>query len=59
MVNPLKYLEEVRSEFVKVNWPSRSETVRLSTIVIIASIVVGFIITILDIGFTKLASLFI
>jgi preprotein translocase subunit SecE len=34
-MNPLlRYFSEARAELAKVNWPSRKETVRLTTIVI-------------------------
>lgn len=59
MISPITYLSEVRAEFSKVIWPRRSETLRLSLIVIAVSIVVGIFITLLDLGFTKLQGLIV
>lgn len=53
------FLKEVRSEMSKVSWPTRQETVRLTEIVIGASIVVALFIGSLDFVFTKLMELLI
>ena len=58
-VKPLVFLKEVRTELGKVIWPSRSETVRLTGIVILISVFVGLFIGALDIIFTKLMEIVI
>jgi preprotein translocase subunit SecE len=46
-----KWLEDIVSELKKVTWPSRDETVYLSTVVIIVAITVGIILGSVDIFF--------
>ena len=53
-----KFLHEVRSEMDRVTWPTKDETIRLSTIVIILTLGVGAYIGVLDTIFTKLTSTF-
>ena len=57
--NPLTYLKESKSEFAKVIWPTRAETVRLTLVVIIVSIIIGAYIASLDAIFTKITETFI
>lgn len=40
----IDFLKEVRVELEKVVWPSRAQTIKLTVIVIIVTIVVGFFI---------------
>lgn len=51
---PFDFLREVRVELAKVVWPGRSQTIQLTVIVIMVTIVVGFFIGILDYGLTYL-----
>lgn len=53
MVLPTTFLKETREELKKVTWPTQQEVVRLTTIVIIASLLVGLFIGALDFIFTK------
>lgn len=53
-VLPFSFLREVQAELKKVSWPSRSQAVRLTLIVIGASIVMAIFIGSLDFLFTKL-----
>lgn len=53
MTTPLAFLKETRDELKKVVWPTRSEVIRLTFIVITISIVVGFYIGGLDYILTK------
>ena len=39
-VNPLKFLQEVRQEVVKVTWPTRQETL-ISTVMVLIMVVVA------------------
>lgn len=52
--NPLSFLRQVRQELKKVEWPTRQQTIRLTGLVIIASILVGVYIGALDWVFTYL-----
>ena len=45
---------EVYSELRKVTWPSRQETTRLTTIVIIISAAIGALLGFIDIAFSRL-----
>lgn len=53
MVLPTTFLKETREELKKVTWPTQQEVVRLTAIVIIASLLVGLFIGALDFIFTK------
>ena len=59
MTTPLQFLQQTREELQKVIWPSRKETIRLTTVVILVSLFVGLFIGGLDFVFTKLLSLLI
>lgn len=52
----VRFFTEVRDELKKVSWPNRNETVRLTTIVIVASLIVGIFIGGLDFVFTNVFS---
>jgi preprotein translocase subunit SecE len=58
-VKGLSFFSEVKSELSKVVWPTKEETIRLTGIVIIISIVVGVFIGSLDFIFTNIAGLII
>lgn len=57
--DPLAFLRSVRVELGLVKWPNRQETIRLTSIVIFMSILIGVYIGGLDFLFTKLISLLI
>ena len=54
MFKIIQYLKEVRNELVKVVWPSRQETIRMTLIVIAFSVGVAVFLGAIDIGLTKL-----
>lgn len=54
MVKPLTFLREVRLELAKVVWPTRKEVMRLTLVVIGASVVVGLFIGAADYILTKI-----
>jgi len=56
-VKPITFLKEVRSELKRVTWPTRNEAIRLTSVVIAVSIVVGIYIGALDYLFTKIMEL--
>jgi preprotein translocase subunit SecE len=49
-----RWLEEIISELKKVSWPSRDETMYLTTVVIIVSVAVGVALGAVDIFFNEL-----
>jgi len=55
----LRFLVEVKNELYKVTWPSRSDTIRLTSIVIGISIGVGIYLGALDLLFTEMLKLLI
>jgi preprotein translocase subunit SecE len=48
---PMQFLREVRSELLKVAWPSRSEIVNYSIIVLVAVVILTTYISTLDFAF--------
>lgn len=57
LVNPVKYLFEVKSELAQVVWPRLSDVGKLTTLVVLISFLVGIYLGGLDLGFTKLITL--
>jgi len=55
--NPVQFVKEVQHELKKVTWPTRAETVKLTGVVIIISLIVAFFIGGLDAGLLKLTSM--
>ena len=55
----LKFINEVRSELMKVTWPTRAETIRLTAIVIGISVAVGLYLGGLDALFTQMLKLLV
>ncbi|HEY8108691.1 MAG TPA: preprotein translocase subunit SecE [Patescibacteria group bacterium] len=47
------FLKEVRAELSKVTWPSRSRTLRLTTIVVIVTILFGAFMGVVDYGLNE------
>jgi preprotein translocase subunit SecE len=50
---PAEYLRGVRSELAKVAWPSRSEVLNYSTVVLVTLVVMVSFIFLLNYGFSK------
>lgn len=57
MTTPVTFLQEVYAELKKVTWPTRTEVIRLTGVVIIISILVGVFVGGLDFIFTSLLQL--
>lgn len=57
MKSPINFLKEVRSEINNVSWPSKKETIRLTSVVVGVSLIVAIFIGILDFLFTNLMTL--
>lgn len=56
---PFVFLKEVRSELAKVIWPNREEVTKLTSVVIVLSIVIGLYIGGLDFFLTKLTDVLV
>lgn len=48
------FIGELRQEFKRINWPSRDETLRMSVIVIVISLIVAAFLGALDFIFSSL-----
>ena len=49
-----RFFGETVSELRKVVWPTRQETTYLTTIVIVVTLVIAFIMWVVDVGFSEL-----
>ena len=56
-VAPVQFIKEVITELKKVTWPTREETIKLTGMVIIMSVLVGAFIGGLDIILVKIVSI--
>jgi preprotein translocase subunit SecE len=54
-----KFLNEVKEELKKVSWPTKNETIRLTTIVLISCIISGTFLGIVDFLFTNIFSYYL
>lgn len=57
ITNPVQFVKEVIAELKKVTWPSRTEVIKLTAVVIALSVIVGAFIGILDVTFLKIETL--
>lgn len=57
--NPITYVKEAKAEFDKVIWPSRLQTLKLTVIVTIGSLIIGAYIAGIDSILTKLTETFL
>lgn len=53
-LNPIKYFTQVNQELQKVTWPSREQTIQMTAIVILVSLITGVYLGGLDFIFTRL-----
>ncbi|NTV30791.1 preprotein translocase subunit SecE [candidate division WWE3 bacterium] len=59
MKTVIGFFQDVYAELKKVSWPSRAETIKMTTLVIIATVVVGAYVGVIDFGLTKVIETFI
>ncbi|MEX0617004.1 MAG: preprotein translocase subunit SecE [Candidatus Woykebacteria bacterium] len=57
--NAVNYLNDVRLEMSRVTWPTRSQTVRMTALVIVLSLVIGAFLGGLDFVLTKILALLV
>lgn len=53
-VNPIQFIKEAKNELMKVVWPTRAETIRITIGVIVICLIVAAILGAADFGLTKL-----
>lgn len=56
-VNPAGFLSEVKTELTKVTWPTKAQVIRLTSVVVVVSLIVGIYVGGLDFIFTKVIEL--
>lgn len=56
MKSVVTFFSEVKSELSKVTWPKKKEVVRLTSIVILVTLIVGFYVGGIDYIFTTVLS---
>jgi preprotein translocase subunit SecE len=59
MLNVAKFLAEAKSELKKVVWPKKEEIARLTMVVVLASVLVGFFLAGADLIFSRLIRLIV
>lgn len=59
MTTPVTFIKQTQDELRKVTWPTRSEIIRLTSVVILVSLGVGLYIGALDYLFTGLLQLIV
>jgi len=57
IASPAKFVREVVAELKKTTWPTRTETIKLTVIVIAISVFVGAFVGLLDTTFLHIAGL--
>jgi len=55
----IQFLREVKTELLKVTWPSRKETVATTIVVIVFVLVISIFLGVIDIGLSSLVRLII
>ena len=59
MATPVSFVRETRDELKKVVWPTRQETIRLTLVVILISLIVGLFLGGLDFIFVKIIGIIV
>jgi preprotein translocase subunit SecE len=54
-----KFLVDVRTEFKKVTWPTRDQTIKQTGVVLVVVAIVAVFLGVVDIGLSELFKLFI
>lgn len=49
-----KFFKDYKSEFKKIVWPERNDTLKQSGVVVVAIVIVGAAVLLLDTGFSQL-----
>ncbi len=59
LATPVTFLKEVQDELKKVVWPTRDEVIKLTLVVILVSIIVGFFLGGIDFILTAITQAFL
>ncbi len=59
MRSVIAYFRESIAEFAKINWPTRAQSIRLTTAVLIFSTVLSLFMFIVDLGLNELVKRFL
>ncbi|OGC47783.1 preprotein translocase subunit SecE [candidate division WWE3 bacterium RIFCSPHIGHO2_01_FULL_35_17] len=59
MFDPIAFLKETKIELEKVTWPNKAETIRLTQVIIIVTLIVSFYLGLLDYLFSRLVKFLI
>ena len=51
------FIKEVKVELQKVVWPTRRQTIQLTMIVVLVTLIVGFFLGSIDLGLTQLLNI--
>jgi preprotein translocase subunit SecE len=54
MLNPVSYIKEVTSELKKVTWPTRKQTIDMTILVVVISMIVAIYLTGVDLILKKI-----
>ena len=57
IAKPINFLKEVKTQLVKVSWPTREELIGATAVVIFITIVAAIFVGIIDLVLTRLVSL--
>jgi len=57
--DPIAFLKETKIELEKVTWPNKAETIRLTQVIIIVTLIVSFYLGLLDYLFSRLVKFLI
>ena len=57
--NISRSIKEIYAELGRVTWPTKEETIRLSIIVVSISIVIGLLLGVIDLAFSRIIAFFI
>ncbi len=59
MQNFIQYLKDTKGEMKHVNWPTKSQTVAFTSLVILISVAAAFLLGVFDAGFRKALEVFL
>jgi len=52
-------MRDIMAELRKVSWPTREEVVRLTAVVLLISLAIGFLLGVLDMGFSRVLNVLV
>ena len=58
-IRPAQFIRDIIGELQKVTWPSREEVFRLTGVVILISLAIGFVLGVLDMGFSRILNVLV